>query len=321
MILLLFQIIAKIIHGKCAKLAGAKILECSTPVTSKGEVLEFAFSQLVGRYDAYIIFDADNIVDTHFLTKMNDTLEAGNEIAQGYRESKNPKDTWISNSYTIYHWIQNLFLNQARKNCHMSAYITGTGFMVSNKIIEKYGFHTTTLTEDMELTIQYNLKNEKITFVQDAITYDEQPITFTQSIKQRKRWSAGTIQCLRIYASNLWNNLTKEKWDALMILVLPIIQIITSVVWILQWGLNYILFDKISIIPIITGILTSNAMAIMITILQKKKISKNLKGIITFPVFVFSWIFINVASVIKPAKTWEPIQHTSVVKIEAMNNP
>lgn len=316
---MLFLITVKIIHGEYAKQIGAKVLECSISVTSKGEVLEYAFSQLKGQYDAYTIFDADNVVDSHFLEKMNDAYHAGYQIAQGYRESKNGKDTWVSNSYAIYHWIQNLFLNQARKNCKMSAYITGTGFMVSNHIIEKYGFHTTTMTEDMELTIQYHLQNEKVTFIHEAITYDEQPITFQQSIKQRKRWSAGTIQCLKNYGKHLKNHPTKESFDTIMLLILPIIQIITTVVWILQAILNYLVFHTVPIIPVITGIITSNLIALLIVVLQRKSITENIKGIITFPIFVFSWIFINIASIIKPDKTWEPIQHTRIINIEAIN--
>lgn len=39
-------------------------MKCTVPVKSKGEVLKFAFEKLSKRkdIDAYIVFDADNIV-------------------------------------------------------------------------------------------------------------------------------------------------------------------------------------------------------------------------------------------------------------------
>ena len=57
---------------------GAKVLECTVPVKSKGEVLRFAYHRLRGRqYDAYCVFDADNVVDRRFLAEMNNAYLAG----------------------------------------------------------------------------------------------------------------------------------------------------------------------------------------------------------------------------------------------------
>ncbi len=75
---------------------GAKVLECTVPVKSKGEVLQFAFSRLMKekKYDAFCVFDADNVVDPGYLEAMNRAFCSGTRIAQGYRESKNPGSSW-----------------------------------------------------------------------------------------------------------------------------------------------------------------------------------------------------------------------------------
>ena len=63
---------------------GAKVLECTVPVKSKGEVLRFAYNRLRGRqYDAYCVFDADNLVHRRFLAEMNNAYMAGVRVAQG----------------------------------------------------------------------------------------------------------------------------------------------------------------------------------------------------------------------------------------------
>ena len=58
--------------ARAAASFGAKVLECTVPVKSKGEVLHFAYNRLRGRqYDAWLVFDADNVVDRSFLAEMN----------------------------------------------------------------------------------------------------------------------------------------------------------------------------------------------------------------------------------------------------------
>ena len=61
-----------------AKSKQAKIIKVGIPTKSKGEVLKYTFEYLKDRdYDAYVIFDADNIVDKNFLYYMNETLNEG----------------------------------------------------------------------------------------------------------------------------------------------------------------------------------------------------------------------------------------------------
>ena len=198
--------------SKVALDSGATVLECNVKTKTKGDVLKFAFNKLKDNkeIDAYVIFDADNLVHKDFLKHMNDCLNSGYKVAEGYRDSKNPKDNWISGSYTIFYLFQNIFFNRSRMSFDASASINGTGFMISKDIIDRDGFETFTLTEDVEFTGQCALKGEKIAFVEDAITYDEYPIDFGASWKQRKRWSAGIIQCMNIYSFKLF---TMQRYE------------------------------------------------------------------------------------------------------------
>ena len=40
------------------------------------------------KYDAFLIFDADNLVHPQFMLEMNDHLEKGESVIQGYLNSK-----------------------------------------------------------------------------------------------------------------------------------------------------------------------------------------------------------------------------------------
>ena len=63
------------------------------------------------KIDAYAIFDADNIVHHDFLAKMNDMINSGYSVAQGFRDTKNISDNWLTSSYAILYYFQSLFLN------------------------------------------------------------------------------------------------------------------------------------------------------------------------------------------------------------------
>lgn len=316
-----------------AKIAGATVIECDKEVKSKGEVLKFAFNYLNSNYnyDAYIIFDSDNIVHPNFLKRMNDILCEGFLVAQGFRDSKNPKDNWICGSYSLYYWGQNIFFNQARMNINASSSINGTGFMIKKSVIDKYGFNTTTMTEDIEFTAQCAINNIKIAFVNDAITYDEQPIDFNTSWIQRTRWTTGVYQCLSKYSKNLFISFIKNRnmasLDMLLFFMAPIFQLLSCLMFILLS--LYAIFD-IKLYDIFSYLFAYNEIfllityiiSIMLSILIVKILNKNIKdtfsGILMFSFFLFTWIPINIKCLFKRNYCWNEVKHTRNIQIESV---
>lgn len=319
-----------------AKQKGAKIINCTVPVKSKGEVLKFTFDFMeknYPEYEAYCIFDADNIVHPKFLKRMNDALCAGYRVAQGNRDTKNPSDSWISSCYSLFYLVQNFFFNQARMKMGWSSSINGTGFVISKDVIKERGFNTVTMTEDIEFAAQCAINNERIAFVKEAITYDEQPLSFSQSWKQRKRWSVGTIQCMNTYSGKLFKTwLTKgvpQAFDMGLFFFAPIIQIVTFVVVftlfmysilginvtdVVQFAFNNKMMSMA--LAYISTVLT----ATFVVMLEKKGITKTFKGIFTLAIFMISWIPINIVCMIKKDIKWEPIKHDRKVDIDSIIN-
>lgn len=307
----------------------AQVIECKTSVKSKGEALKIAFSKLNDNdYEAYIIFDADNIVHPKFISKMNNALGEGYELAQGFRDSKNVSDTWISSCYSIHYLIHNIFLNKARMNIDKSSFINGTGFMITKKFLNRKGYKAHTLTEDIELTTRCAIDNEMIAFVDDAITYDEQPTTFKESWKQRKRWSIGTIQCLKIYSGKLIKKFFRKNnfasIDSFIFLISPLLQFLGALSYLLHFliGVTQMQYMNYSskIISILIWYIASLALSIVAIKIRKKHILPYIKGIITLPVFVLSWIPINILAIFsrKKQNAWEKIEHTRDVTIDKM---
>ncbi|KNZ43067.1 glycosyltransferase family 2 protein [Acetobacterium bakii] len=314
---------------------GAKIMKCPAEVKSKGAALSQFFDYIFREndvYDAFCVFDADNVVDRHFFTSMNNALVSGEKIAQGYRDSKNPDDSWISGCQSVFYWTLNRFLNLARHKLGWSATLNGTGFMMHADVVRKEGFNTFSLTEDIEFTTQCVIKGYRVAWVPEAITFDEHPLTFEQSWSQRKRWSTGTIQCFGQYSQQLLDCVIKDKnrsaMDMLMFLVAPFVQVLTCIYTVCSFIILGMLLINTSIWSnaltfslafSIGGVLCSVFFTAMVLWLEGKKIKQvNNISMFSFWFYLASWIPINILCFIKPIQIWEPIEHTQSVKISQM---
>ncbi len=306
------------------------IIYCNNDFSSKGDVLKYAFFELVDEgYDAFCVFDADNISHKDFLLRMNDAIEAGAQVGQGFRDSKNPDDTWISSCYSLFYLIQNYFFNISRNNLNLSASINGTGFMITKKVLKEIGFNTVTMTEDIEFSAICALNEIKIRFIKEAITYDEQPLDFKSSWKQRKRWSVGTLQCLALYSHKLIKTGLKKKIpqciDMAIFYMAPIFQIMSFLsIFLLSIYIKYsdtyiikAMYNS-QYVSIMAGYIISIFIALFVILILRKPIKRYIKGIFTLSLFMLTWIPINIICIFKKDNKWEKIEHTRNVDASSL---
>ena len=312
-----------------SKKHGANTIKCEVKVSSKGEVLRYIFKKFKNKNtDAYIVFDADNVVHPEFLNEMNKSLNNGYKVAQGFRDCKNYQDNWISGSYAIFYYIQNFFFNLARKKMKSSASINGTGFMVEKEFIDRLDFNPVTLTEDVELTTICAIKNEKVDFVSKAITYDEQPTSFKVTLKQRLRWSKGNLQCWKHYHRALIKSFIKNHNLACIDMYL---NNLAAFIQVLSYGVlligfiekiltEKVVFTIVGLVAFIVSYLSTVAVSLFVTIYNKKSISGMLSPLILFTIFLITWFPINIVSLIKRNVNWDHIGHNRSVNIDEVMN-
>ena len=316
--------------AEIAKKAGAIVYERNhTEGRTKGHALQWFLSKKIEEnadYDAFCVFDADNIVDKNFIKNMNKKLCQGEDVVQGYRDIKNPTDSWISSGYAIFYWMMNRFYHLARYNLGLSPLINGTGFMVRFDVIKPNGWQTYTLTEDIEFSLQRIIAGKKLGWATDAIVYDEQPVGFKQSWSQRSRWTVGHIQCMGRYTKDLANSVKKNKtlvtFDGLLYIVGSIPMFIITLVLLLVNAIIYMGdgMTKVDLIqsylmyiiptfllPIITGAIIMK--------LDKKPIRPMIKGLLCYPLFLVTWLMINFKCLFKRETNWEKIEHVRDIKI------
>ena len=157
-----------------ARAAGAEIIHCADPVSSKGEALHQAFLQLNDRgYDAYVIFDADNIAAPDYLARINDAVCAGATVWKGRIKAANPTAAGVAGCYGLYNTCFDIIWNRPRAVCGLSAKLVGTGFGFTRKVLEELGgWNTSTIAEDAEFAAQCARRGHRVWWVPEAVSYD-----------------------------------------------------------------------------------------------------------------------------------------------------
>ena len=319
--------------AEIAKEAGAIVYErFDSTKKTKGYAMQWFLKQKIeenAEYDAFCVFDADNVAMPDFIKNMNKKLCQGEEVVQGYRDIKNPTDNWITAGYALFYWTMHRFYHLARYNVGLSPLLNGTGFMVKFDVIKPNGWQTETLTEDIEFSLINMCQGRKLGWATDAVVFDEQPTGFKQSWSQRMRWSVGHIQCFKIYTKQLAKNAIKNKklvtFDGLLYLMgMPLLVITLSLLLLnvfifsgngmtgaeLLWSIGKYLSATFFLTPL---------SALFAMILDKRKIKPMLKGLVCYPLFLGSWILINLKALVKPNTTWEKIEHVRSIDVKELS--
>ncbi|WP_200756428.1 glycosyltransferase family 2 protein [Effusibacillus dendaii] len=222
-----------------ANKAGAHAVQRRDPhKKGKGYALSWMFNRLLvsepHRWDAFVILDADNLVSSNFLQMMNTYLQNGHRLLQACLDVKNPDDSWITRCYALSYWTTNRIFQLARYNLGWSCVLGGTGICVESGLLKEIGWNATSLTEDLEFTLQCLLsKNIRAIWVHDAKIYDEKPISLLPSMRQRLRWMQGHADCFFRYVVTLVKQgiITRNKSmiDLCMYLIQPFVIVASGI--------------------------------------------------------------------------------------------
>ena len=295
----------------------------------KGFAMEWMFSKLFKlekKYDAVAIFDADNLVHPNFLLEMNSKLCKGDKVIQGYLDAKNPQDTWVSGTFAIAFWVTNHIWHLAKSNIGLSSVLGGTGMCISTDILEEFGWGATCLTEDMEFTMKVLAKGVRTTWAHDAIVYDEKPLTFMQSWRQRKRWAQGHFDIAQRYIPKMIKEGIKQKdiriIDAVIHLLQPHFLLISTAFVIasyIQIQVPPFYTNIYSLLPsqILSIIMIGQYLLPVIILMRIRAQWQTWAYLILYPVFIYSWIPITFMGFLhRNRKAWSHTQHTRSISYE-----
>ena len=297
-----------------AAAAGAEIIRCLGPVRSKGDALHQAIGQLMSRdYDAFVVFDADNVAHPDFLARMNDAMAAGARVCKGRIKAANPGGSAVAGCYGLYFTSFDLFFNRPRAACGLSAKLVGTGFAVHREVLERLGgWNTATIAEDAEFSAQCAGMGCRVHWVPEAITYDEEPESFLVSLYQRKRWCSGVMQVSRQELGKLWRRdaeATLLRWDMSMFLLAPFAQALSALLLglnLLLGGADSLLWTAALFLPAYGGMCL---LGVFLCRWGEYRMEDMARAILIFPLFMASWLPLQIASLFRDTKQWKAVRH------------
>lgn len=328
--------------ARVAREAGAIVYE-RNDLARKGKswVMDYGLRRILEEYpgvhEGFFIFDADNLIDQDYVRIMNDTFDQGYLAVTSYRNSKNFGSSWISAGYATWFLREARFLNNARMHCGTSCAVSGSGYLVSAAIIEgMHGWKFHTLTEDIQFSTFCAIHGVRIGYA-PAEFYDEQPVTFAASWRQRMRWTKGFYQVLFTYGIHLVKSIAVFRrfaaYDLLMTvgpgMVLTLLSILANgaflIVGLLSRG--FLATDAEMEVCAASLLMTFAAayglffiMGLLTTIIERRHIRcgarwRVVANLFTFPIFMATYIPITVAALFLKVD-WVPTPHNVAVTLD-----
>ena len=329
-----------------AREAGAIVYE-RNDLSRKGKswVMDYGFDRILeeypDRYEGFFIFDADNLLARDYVSIMNDAFDQGYLALTSYRNSKNFGSSWISSAYATWFIREARYLNNARMICGTSCAVSGSGYLVSSKIIEGmrgWDFHT--LTEDIQFATFCAIHGLRIGYA-PAEFFDEQPLTLKASIKQRMRWTKGFYQVLFSYGKHMLTSIGKFRrfaaYDMLMVvgpaMLLTLMCLMVNATFLIVGGFShgFLATDAeleqtaASVIGLFLYMYgTFFVMGLTTTITEWKHIHCPKKwriftNLFTFPIFMFTYMPLTVAALFLKVD-WVPTPHDVSVTLDDVLN-
>lgn len=319
-----------------ARAAGATVLERRhDKLRGKGHALDWFFQQFLGTvgndFDAVCLFDADNLVAQDFLQHMNDEINRGHRCIQGYIDSKNPLDSWVAACYSIMFWTTNRMYQVSRLNLGLSNYLGGTGMCIHTDLLRQHGWNAYSLTEDLEFTVKLVRSGERVWWCHEAKVYDEKPVLFRATWRQRLRWLQGHwLLCIENAWPMLQDGVRRRSWqqiDVALHLMHPPVQVLTGVALVIgsvhavmaSQGLAFLYLPWMEMLP--SGVWTSFALAGYVWPLLAMVGEKvPLRAYIYYPLYIpfaMSWIPIAVWGWVKRHDShWSHTKHTRAIRLQ-----
>lgn len=162
--------------------------------SSKAKALQYAISEVSGQYDYVVVLDADNIVETDFLHRLNILLKEGYKAVQCHRCAKN-SDSSVSVLDGVSEEINNTLFRKSHNLIGLSSALIGSGMCFDYSWFSSHVTKLTTAGEDRELEVFLLREGIYIKYADDILVFDEKVSSADNFQRQRQRWMSAQVNC------------------------------------------------------------------------------------------------------------------------------
>jgi cellulose synthase/poly-beta-1,6-N-acetylglucosamine synthase-like glycosyltransferase len=149
---------------------------------------ELEENQLI--YDAYIVLDADSVVEPTFLQSMARGLAQGARAMQACNTVLNVSDSPSTALRFIALTLMNHVRPLGRNGLGSSSTLTGNGMCLSRTLLLRYPWQAYSLSEDYQYYLTLVRHGERVRYVPEAVVRSQMPTTFAQMRTQDVRWES-----------------------------------------------------------------------------------------------------------------------------------
>jgi len=172
----------------------------------KGYALAWGLNRLLARepaYDAFVILDADSLVDREFLNVMNAELDLSQGVLQGQRLVNNAQDSTLAAIAAVDQRLNNFLRNQARRALGWSCRLMGDAMCFAREVLLAYPWDSDSLVEDREYGAKLLLNGIRTRYVSGALVRQQAAVNWRSGQQQRLRWYRGAVEVQRRLAWQL----------------------------------------------------------------------------------------------------------------------
>lgn len=197
----------------------------------KGYALAWAFNLLMNgdiHYDAYVVLDADAIVDPGLLRALARGLARGEVALQSQNAVLNAAESSVSALRWLALSLMNYVRPLGRNTLGGSSTLTGNGMCLTHELLVRHPWQAFGLSEDYQYYLSIVSSGEKVLFVPDADVRSVMPTTTRQLQTQDIRWESlnpdASAWQRRIGWRLLGDGIRQHSWvrlDALAELLIP----------------------------------------------------------------------------------------------------
>ena len=183
-----------------AREAGAIVHERVDAVDrAKGHALRWLLPHVRehGRHDAYIVVDADSILSSEFVAQMDARLQAGSRVIQAHYRVLNatasPTSALREAALASLHYLR----PRGRAALGLSCGLKGNGMCFDAAVLDKHGWSSVGLAEDVELHLALVRAGIRVDFAPEATVSADMPTNLGDAASQNLRWEAGRLGAVR----------------------------------------------------------------------------------------------------------------------------
>lgn len=215
--------------AEAARDCGATVLERQdSDRLGKGYALRWLLQQLHQfdeEYDVYLFLDADTLVSPNFLSVMDSYFQSGSSVVQSYYAVSNSAQTSVSALRSIALVLMHYVRPRGRQALGLSCGLFGNGMGFKRDVVDRYGWDSFTLAEDVEHYLKLTEHGVKVDFAPDALLWAQMPATLKDARSQNLRWERGRLQMVWRYGFRFFlEGLLKRnlaKLDAAIEMLIP----------------------------------------------------------------------------------------------------